>query len=197
VDVIEAENLSTGTTQNVQLRAEDPNSPFSKPMLSLVLGRYPNAPGQVALTSGAASMSGVKTGDTVRIAGRSWSVTGIVEDPADLADEFALARPGQVTILFDATRGRVAGLPSAASVSYPDSGTATVNPAVIALAASVLGLAVIAVVAWARGSLGATFAHVPWIDVLVIVAGLPVVAVAGGWLLAGRQPPAISRQPLE
>jgi putative ABC transport system permease protein len=153
VDVIEAENLSTGTTQNVQLRAEDPNSPFSKPMLSLVLGRYPNAPGQVALTSGAASMSGVKTGDTVRIAGRSWSVTGIVEDPADLADEFALARPGQVTapdqvtILFDATRGRVTGLPSAASVSYPDSGTATVNPAVIALAASVLGLAVVAVVA--------------------------------------------------
>jgi hypothetical protein len=31
----------------------------------------------------------------------------------------------------------------------------------------------------------------------VIVVGLPVLAAVGGWLLAGREPPAIARQPLE
>jgi hypothetical protein len=46
-------------------------------------------------------------------------------------------------------------------------------------------------------SLGATFAYVPWADVLLILAGLPVVAGVAGWLFAGRQPPLISRQPLE
>jgi hypothetical protein len=30
-----------------------------------------------------------------------------------------------------------------------------------------------------------------------MLAGLPLVAATGGWLLAGRQPPALARQPLE
>jgi putative ABC transport system permease protein len=38
---------------------------------------------------------------------------------------------------------------------------------------------------------------VPLTDVLVILVGLPVVGTVGGWLLAGRQPPVISRQPLD
>jgi putative ABC transport system permease protein len=69
----------------------------------------------------------------------------------------------------------------------------------LALTGVVLGslVALVALVAWARGSLGATFAHVPWTDVLVILVGLPAVATAAGWLLAGRQPAVISRQPLE
>jgi putative ABC transport system permease protein len=69
----------------------------------------------------------------------------------------------------------------------------------LALIGVVLGsaVAVVALTAWARGSLGTTFAHVPWTDVVVILAGLPVVAAVGGWLLAGRQPPVISRQPLD
>ena len=69
----------------------------------------------------------------------------------------------------------------------------------LALLGAVLGSAVAfaAIVAWAPTSLGGTFAHVPWADVLLILAGLPVAAAVAGWLLAGRQPPAISRQPLE
>jgi hypothetical protein len=34
-------------------------------------------------------------------------------------------------------------------------------------------------------------------DLLAVLAGLPLVAVVGGWLLASRQPPVIARQPLE
>jgi putative ABC transport system permease protein len=59
------------------------------------------------------------------------------------------------------------------------------------------GVAAIAGVAWARSSLSTTFGNIPAVDLIAILIGLPAVAAAGGWLLAGRQPPAIARQPLE
>jgi hypothetical protein len=34
-------------------------------------------------------------------------------------------------------------------------------------------------------------------NLVVILAGLPLLAAAGGWLLAGREPAAITRQPFE
>jgi putative ABC transport system permease protein len=37
---------------------------------------------------------------------------------------------------------------------------------------------------------------VPPADVLVLLLGLPLAAAAGGWLLAGREPEVIARQPL-
>jgi len=46
VDVIESENLSTGTTQDVQLRAEDPRAAFGSPMLALVSGGTRPRPGR-------------------------------------------------------------------------------------------------------------------------------------------------------
>lgn len=60
VDVIENEDLGTGTTQDVQLRAEDPRAAFGSSMLALVSGRYPAAPGQVALTGAVADLYGVQ-----------------------------------------------------------------------------------------------------------------------------------------
>jgi putative ABC transport system permease protein len=39
--------------------------------------------------------------------------------------------------------------------------------------------------------------NVPVTNLLVILVGLPLVAAAAGWLLAGRQPPAIAHQPIE
>jgi putative ABC transport system permease protein len=94
VDVIDNENLSTGTTQDAQLRAEDPHVALGSPMLALVSGRYPGAPGQVALTSAVADLYGVSRGGVVHLAGRSWRVTGIVQNPSNLLDEFALVEPG-------------------------------------------------------------------------------------------------------
>jgi putative ABC transport system permease protein len=153
VDVIDNENLSTGTTQDVQLRAEDPHAAFGSPMLALVSGRYPAAPGQVALTGAVAELYGVSRGDVVRLAGRTWRVTGIVQNPGNLLDEFALVKPGQVSdptrvsILLAAPRGGIRGLPSAAIVSYPATDGSGISPAVIALAASVLGLVFVGLVA--------------------------------------------------
>jgi putative ABC transport system permease protein len=37
----------------------------------------------------------------------------------------------------------------------------------------------------------------PGLDLLLVLIGLPVLAAAGGWLFAGRQPPAIAHQPIE
>jgi putative ABC transport system permease protein len=70
---------------------------------------------------------------------------------------------------------------------------------VIGLLGAILGTAAAAIAAgaWAKTSLSAIFGGIPAIDFLVILVGLPVVGAAGGWLLAGRNPSAIARQPLE
>jgi len=39
--------------------------------------------------------------------------------------------------------------------------------------------------------------NVPVTNMLIILVGMPLVAVAVGWLLAGREPAAMARQPLE
>jgi len=41
------------------------------------------------------------------------------------------------------------------------------------------------------------FGDVPLDDVLILLIGLPLIAAAGGWLLAGREPEVIARQPLD
>jgi putative ABC transport system permease protein len=51
--------------------------------------------------------------------------------------------------------------------------------------------------AWAHASLSVTFGDIPLADILILLAGLPLAAAVGGWLLAGLEPATISRQPLE
>ena len=71
--------------------------------------------------------------------------------------------------------------------------------AALGLLGAILGMAgaVIAGLAWAHSSLSAMFGDVPLTDVLILLIGLPLIAAAGGWLLAGREPPLIARQPIE
>ena len=38
---------------------------------------------------------------------------------------------------------------------------------------------------------------IPLANLLLILVGMPLIAVTGGWLLAGREPSAIGRRPLE
>ena len=108
-DVIENQAIAIpGSISTYDLRAQDPHGPFGQPMLSLVSGHYPAGPGQVAVTDGVASAFGLKVGDAWHQGGTAWRVTGIVENPQSLLDEFALVAPGQVrapsqvTVLFDA-----------------------------------------------------------------------------------------------
>ena len=77
-------------------------------MLRLDAGHYPAA-GQVAVTSGVAAIYRLRIGSVWHEGGRALRVVGIVENPGDLQDQFALVAPGQlghtdhVTVLFDAT----------------------------------------------------------------------------------------------
>jgi putative ABC transport system permease protein len=71
--------------------------------------------------------------------------------------------------------------------------------AALGLLGAILGMAgaVIACLAWAHSNMSAMFDDVPLTDVLILLIGLPLLAAAGGWLLAGREPPLIARQPIE
>jgi putative ABC transport system permease protein len=156
-DVIENAKVATGTNQSVQLRAEKPHGIFNAPLLSLVSGAYPAGPGQVALTSQVANLYGARVGGSWRAAGTTWRVTGIVEDPSNLSDEFALVAPGQVRhpsqviMLLGSAAARLAssngdvtlpGVPAAA-LFIPTEMVGGFSPAVLILLVEVLGLAFI------------------------------------------------------
>ena len=153
VDVIENETFSVpGSVSTYSLRAQNPHGPFGQPMLSLTAGRYPAGPGQVALTSGLASELGLRIGNTWHGAGAARRVVGIVANPQDLVDEFALVTPGQVsaptivTVLFDA-RGAVPRSLGREVTSRTSAADANVlNPVTISLAAATLGMLLIALV---------------------------------------------------
>ena len=50
---------------------------------------------------------------------------------------------------------------------------------------------------WAHADLTTTFGNMPWSDIGLLVIGMPLIGAAAAWLLSGRQPSAVSRQPLE
>jgi putative ABC transport system permease protein len=96
-----------GSTQTVEFRAESPHGPYSGPMLALTEGRFPAGPGQVAVTGPLAQTLQLRIASTLSLDGHQ-TVTGIVENPSDLNDEFALvsptgaAPPQSVTVLLNA-----------------------------------------------------------------------------------------------
>jgi putative ABC transport system permease protein len=72
----------------------------------------------------------------------------------------------------------------------------------LGLLGAVLGTAAayIGAVAYARGNSNdglSSLQYVPVTNLLIILVGMPLLATAAGWLLAGREPQVISRQPLE
>ncbi len=161
-DLIENQDIATGTTQPVQLRAERPHGHYNSPLLSLVSGSYPAGPGQVALTGQVASRYGAHVGGTWQAAGTTWRVTGIVQDPSNLAAEFALAAPGQVPhpsqviMLLGSSpavqqaisngNGTLPGMPAAATFTFPAAFMSGPPSATIILVVEVLGLVFIGLV---------------------------------------------------
>jgi len=76
---------------------------------------------------------------------------------------------------------------------------AGVTAGVLAFLGAALGTvsALLAGAVWAHSSLIQTFGNVPWSDVGLLVVGMPLIGAAAGWLLGGRAPSAVARQPLE
>ncbi len=146
-DVIENQAMAIpGSVNSFDLRAQNPDGPFGQPMLSLISGHYPTAANQGGADAGGhglprlASRSKGHLGIS-RAAASPRQVTGIVQDPQSLLDEFALVAPGQVaaptqvTVLFDALGVRASSIgperretPQSVTQSNP------LNPVTIVLA---------------------------------------------------------------
>src|SRR5579863_3239126 len=156
VDVIENESVQIpGTLNTFELRAQDPHGPYGGPLLSLISGQYPATASQIAVTSGVAADFHLTTGSDWTVAGTTWKVTGIVQNPQSLLDEFALVIPGQVTnpdnvtVLFDAPGASAPSLSTTTmnvTTAQTVANTNEVNPETISIAAAVLGMLLIALV---------------------------------------------------
>ncbi|MEU5942227.1 FtsX-like permease family protein [Micromonospora sp. NPDC047548] len=106
VDVIGHRQVRVpGRFDPVDVRAQDPAGAYGTPMLALRQGRYPREAGEVAVTDATARALGTAVGARVRLDDRDRLVVGLVENPADLHDEFVLTAvahadpPESVTVL--------------------------------------------------------------------------------------------------
>ena len=205
VDVIENQAIAIpGSISTYNLRAQNPDGPFGQPMLSLVAGHYPAGPGQVAVTDGVASTFNLRIGDVWHQGGTTRQVTGIVQNPQSLLDEFALVAPGQVTaptqvtILFDAPGVTAASLGPNFQSRQSAVASNPLNPETIVLGLATVGMLLIALVAVGGftvlaqrrlrslgmlGALGATDRNIRLVvrvnGVLVGVVGAVIGAVLG------------------
>jgi putative ABC transport system permease protein len=154
VDVIQDRALATGLVQGAYLRAQDPTGAYGRPMLALDSGRYPTGPGEVAMTKGLADIFQLHLGDGWNQGGRTLRVVGLVENPQNLLDDFALVPPGQldkpdrVTVLFDATDESLAAFtfPRGVTAQSPQAPNG-IDPTYIVLAFAIFGLVFVGLVA--------------------------------------------------
>ena len=185
-----------GSIETVDLRAQAPRGAFGAPMLALIQGRYPTGTGEIAVTDEVATIFEIAVGDALAIDGRDRTVVGLVENPGDLSDEFALVSPSHddppesVTILLDASPAEFTafidahGSPPMWDSRQESTGVAAALfglATVVLLFVSLVAAAGFAVIARRRqrqlgmlGAIGATERHLR----LVMVADGAVVGVA-------------------
>jgi putative ABC transport system permease protein len=121
VDVITRRAVPVpGSVEPLELRAQDPHGAYGRPMLALRAGRWPSAAGEIAVTDAVAATFQTGVGGTLILDRRPRTVVGLVENPGDLDDEFALVPradpdpPTAVTILVRASAEKAAALPAEA-----------------------------------------------------------------------------------
>jgi len=200
VEVIAHRSIAIpGSVSTFDLRAESPSGPFGRVTVRLDSGRYPTGPGQVAVTGEVAKDFGLHVGSAWTESGRTLRVVGLVENPLDLLDQFALVPPGEVSpptnvsILFNASQQSLQDLhvPSGTglSISYRGPISAVQGEAVVLvlgtlglLFVGLLAVAGFAVMAGRRlralgmlGSMGATNRH---IRMVLLASGAVVGATA-------------------
>jgi putative ABC transport system permease protein len=180
-----------GSVSTIDLRAENPNGPFGHVTVRLDAGRPPSGPGEVAVTSAVATDFGLRVGSLWKQGARTLRVVGLVENPLDLLDQFALVPPGQlnpptsVSILLNSSRQSLQSfrLPSGTGLTIAGRGASQkVQVEVFVLVLSTLGLLFIGLLAVAGftvmaqrrlravgmlGAMGATDRHIR----LVLLAG--------------------------
>jgi putative ABC transport system permease protein len=153
VDVIENQTITVpGSVDTFDLRAENPKNSYGEPLLSLVSGEFPTKANEVALTSGVASELALKVGGAWSNGGVTREVVGVVENPENLLDQFALVIPGQVThpsqvtVLFDAPGMAASKLGSNVLSTQSAAQSNPLNPETITLALVTMVMLLIALV---------------------------------------------------
>ena len=86
-----------GSANGIDLRAQDPNGAYGHELLRLDAGRWPQGPDEIAVTDRVARIFGLHVGGAWDQGGERRTVVGLVENPLNLNDAFALLAPGQAT----------------------------------------------------------------------------------------------------
>jgi putative ABC transport system permease protein len=107
-----------------------------------------------------------------------------------------------VGLLRSETASSVRTLTAACASGTARRGISAATAGALALIGAVVGTAAgyVAAIGFFRASQLETLSSltsVPAANLLLILVGMPLAAVIGGWLLAGREPSAIGRRPLE
>jgi putative ABC transport system permease protein len=214
IDVVTSREVAVpGTVDSVEFRGLDPNGAFSSPMLALVDGRYPAGPDEVAVTNRVAERFALDIGSSFALGGEAWTVTGLVENPSDLSDEFALLAPSQwefgqsITFLVDVSSERADSFRPPSEMQFEgnligsrpsqEGGFAVVMVLIVAVVAlsliSLVAAAGFVAVAQRRlrqlgmlAAVGASEAHLRFVMVAngVVIGALAALLGAGGGALA-------------
>ena len=212
IEVVAHQSIAIpGSVATVDLRDQSPKGPYGYPTLRLVAGRYPNGADEVAATGTVAATFNLRVGDVWNQGGRDRRVVGLVENPQNLLDQFALVplgqvnAPNEVSILVDTTirRFRAFRLAHVPLFVEARSNAGKTAAAVAVLALGTIGLLFVGLLAVAGftvmaqrrlramgmlGAIGATDRHVRLVMVANGAAVGTVAAVTGtavgliGWL---------------
>jgi putative ABC transport system permease protein len=146
-EVIDHQNIAVpGSATPIDLRDQSPDGPLGRPMLRLDAGRYPDGPGEVAVTARTAGLFHLAVGAVWRQNGGSRTVVGLVENPNNLLDAFALVAPGQigsldhVSVLVRATAAQFQSAQRPAGAEVQFRGNAGADPTFIVLVLATVGL---------------------------------------------------------
>jgi len=202
-----------GSANGVDLRAQDPNGLYARTMLRLDQGTWPHGSNEIAVTDRVARTFSLHIGSTWNPAGTPRTVVGIVENPLNLNDPFALTAPGQlgtidhVDVFVKASdeEFRAKRKPDNASVQLRSDDTASANVVVLLLATiglvfvGLLSVAGFTVMGQRRlralgmlGAMGASHRHIR----LVLMANGALIGAVGalagvvvgiiGWVALGQ-----------
>jgi putative ABC transport system permease protein len=214
VEVVSHDDVTLpGLSGPLDLRGQDPNGVFGHSTLALRAGRYPTTAGEVALTDRVAALLSAGIGDRVDLGRVTRTVVGLVENPENLADAFALVAPGSdadaptLTLLVDTGGGSapIADTPGQARLDIETFSTDRASVTAALLVAITLAMALVGLVAAAGflvvaerrqrqlgllAAIGATERH---LRLVMLATGAIVGAIAAvvgalvgiaGWILA-------------
>jgi putative ABC transport system permease protein len=184
-----------GSANGLDLRAQDPAGPYGRTMLRLDSGRWPQGRDEIAVTERVATVFGLHVGGTWNQGGKRRTVVGLVENPLNLHDVFALVAPGQATppdevdVLLRTSRANFVAKPRPEDMSTQERSAQTETSTVMVLLLATIGLVFVGLLAVAGftvmaqrrlralgmlGAIGASHRHV---RLVLLVNGAVIGAV--------------------